>query len=68
MTLTRMPPCSSGSDTLMPVKPPIGSASSSTIAISMPALFGRSRMRDPDAMPQIVSRRRRTVLSATHPR
>jgi hypothetical protein len=38
-TLTRMPPCRNGSDTLEPTKLPIGSASESVIAISVPVAF-----------------------------
>jgi hypothetical protein len=62
-----MPPCSSGSDTLTPVKPPIGSASSRIMAISTP-VPSLDAACGPGAMPQMRLRRRRTVLSATQPR
>jgi hypothetical protein len=62
-----MPPCNSGSDTLMPMKPPIGSASSRIIAISTPVPWAES-VCGPGVMAQIRWRRRRTLLSATHPR
>ena len=62
MTLTRMPPWSNGSETLMPMKPPIGSASSRIIAISTPVALRLDPYATPAAMAQTPWRRRRTCF------
>jgi hypothetical protein len=64
-----MPPWRNGSETLEPTKSPIGSASDSVIAISVPVAFvpgwSVDMSRESDA---IDMRSQRTALSLTQPR